>query len=234
MPERGASAWSALFLHGAGGGGWEWNLWSGIWRAQGIAVNAPDLQPADAGLEATEWEDYRRQAAAWLAALPRPRVLVGASMGGLLALQAAAEADALVAINPLPPAPLHTALPAREWPARVAWRRHARLASTRRAMPESDPASILYALRRWRDESGAVLRAAQSGIEIPMPDCPALFMASRRDGDVPAQAVRRLAGQAGGAFVELGGDHLAPLMGRDAPRAARQAVEWLNAAAATV
>ncbi|WP_141453717.1 alpha/beta fold hydrolase [Pseudoxanthomonas sp. z9] len=232
MPERGASAWSALFLHGAGGGGWEWNLWGGIWRAQGIAVSAPDLQPADAGLEATEWDHYRRQAAAWLAALPRPRVVVGASMGGLLALQAAADADALVVINPLPPAPLHTLLPAREWPARVPWRRHARLASTRRAMPESDPASVLYALRRWRDESGAALRAAQSGIMAAMPACPALFMASRRDEDVPAQAVRQLAGQAGGAFVELAGGHLAPLMGRDAPQAARQAVEWLNATGA--
>ena len=223
-----------MFLHGAGGGGWEWNLWSGVWRARGVTVSAPDLQPADAGLEVTQWDDYRRQVAAWLAALPRPRVLVGASMGGLLALQAAEDADALIAINPLPPAPLHTALPARERPARVPWRRHARLASTRRSMPESDSASVLYALRRWRDESGAVLRTAQAGIDIPVPRCPALFLASRQDEDVPVQAARQLAGQAGGAFVELPGGHLAPLLGRDATQAARQAVEWLNATVVAV
>lgn len=217
-----------MFLHGAGGGGWEWNRWSALWRARGIAVHAPDLQPASAGIEATGWDDYRSQAAAWLHALPRPRVLVGASLGGLLALQAAEDADALIAVNPLLPAPWHRELPARDWPDRVRWRSDARLVSTRRSMPEADAASVLYALRRWRDESGAVLRAAQAGIPIDLPRCPALFIASRQDGDVPAQIVRRLAANIGASFVETAGGHLAPLSGRNAQRVARQAVEWLN------
>lgn len=229
MPDGSARDWNALFLHGAGGGGWEWNRWCGIWRARGVAVHAPDLRHAPAGAEATEWEDYRRQVTGWLRALPHPRVLVGASLGGLLALQAAEGADALVLVNPLPPAPWHRQLPAREWPERVRWRSDARLASTRRSMLEADAASALYALRRWRDESGAVLRAAQAGIAVDAPRCPALFIASREDEDVPADAVRGLAARTGGAFVEVAGGHLAPLLGRDAQRVARLAVEWLNA-----
>ncbi len=220
--------WSALFLHGAGGGGWEWNRWCGIWRARGIAVHAPDLQPASAGIEATGWDDYRGQVAEWLRALPRPRVLVGASLGGLLAMQATEGADALIVVNPLLLAPWHRELRARDWPDRVRWRSDARLASTRRSMPEADPASVLYALRRWRDESGAVLRTAQAGIAVEALRCPALFIASRDDGDVPAPAVRGLAAASGAGLLGVAGGHLAPLLGRDAPQAARQAVEWLN------
>ena len=234
MPEWNAPAWSALFLHGGGGGGWEWNRWCGVWRAHGIQVHAPDLQPVSAGIEATEWDDYRGQVEAWLRALPRPRVLAGASLGGLLALQAAGGADALIVINPLLPAPWHRELPTRDWPDRVRWRGDARLSSTRHAMPEADAASVLYALRRWRDESGAVLRAAQAGIAIEALRCPALFVASRDDDDVPAQAVRRLAGRSGATCVEVAGGHLAPLLGRGAQRVARQAVEWLNAPACAV
>ncbi|MGX5732229.1 alpha/beta hydrolase [Pseudoxanthomonas beigongshangi] len=228
MPDGSAPDWRALFLHGAGGGGWEWNRWCRIWRASGIAVHAPDLQPVSAGIEATEWQDYRGQVAEWLQALPRPRVLVGASLGGLLAMQAAEGADALIVINPLLPAPWHRELPARAWPDRVCWRSGARLASTRRSMPEADPASVLYALRRWRDESGAVLRTAQAGIAVEASRCPALFIASRDDTDVPASVVRRLAERSRAGFVEVAGGHLAPLLGRGAQQVARQAVEWLN------
>ena len=56
---------------------------------------------------ATRLQDYQAQVRAALAALPRPRVLVGASLGGLLALDAAEGADAVVLVNPLPPVPWH-------------------------------------------------------------------------------------------------------------------------------
>ena len=52
---------------------------------------------------ATHIEDYQAQVRAALAALPRPRVLVGASLGGLLAAMNAGAADALVLVNPMPP-----------------------------------------------------------------------------------------------------------------------------------
>ena len=80
---------AALFVHGAGGGGWEWNVWRGVFEAAGFHVEAPDLMPARSDVTATRLQDYQAQVRAALAALPRPRVLVGASLGGLLALNAA-------------------------------------------------------------------------------------------------------------------------------------------------
>lgn len=219
----------ALLLHGAGAGGWEWNLWREVFAARGIHAHAPDLQPAPAGLEATALADYRGQARAALAALPRPRAAVGASLGGLLAWLCGDLADALVLVNPLPPAPWAQELPPRDWPARVPWRREASLASTRRAMPDADEAAALYAMRRWRDESGAVLAQALAGIEAPWPECPRLCIASHGDTDVNPQTTARFAAAVGASLIALPGSHVGPLLGRDAARAAAQAADWLSA-----
>ncbi len=222
---------AALFVHGAGGGGWEWNLWRGVFEAAGYRVDAPDLMPVRAGLPATQFGDYQAQVGAALAALPRPRVLVGASLGGLLALGAAADADAVVLVNPLPPAPWHADLPPRDWPDVVHWRRDARLAGTRRALADTDDATALFAFRHWRDESGAVLREAQRGVAVARPACPVLCMVSDQDDDVPPAITRAMA-EAWGADVlqTLSASHVGPLLGRDAAGIAAQAVEWLNRA----
>jgi predicted alpha/beta hydrolase family esterase len=220
----------ALLLHGAGGGGWEWNLWRGVLAASRIDAFTPDLQPAVGGLAATTLDDYRRQAQAALAALPRPRALIGASLGGLLAMLCAEDADALVLVNPLPPAPWAQALPARDWPSVVPWRRDARLASTRRAMPDADDATALFAFTRWRDESGAVLGAAQAGLAIARPRCPVLCVVSVADEDVPPATTRSLATAWGADLVETGSpSHVGPLLGRGAAAGAEQVAAWLSA-----
>ncbi|QQP96034.1 alpha/beta hydrolase [Lysobacter enzymogenes] len=229
MPPADTPIRYALLLHGAGAGAWEWNLWRDALHARGIDTRAPDLQPSPAGLEATTLADYREQARAALAALPRPRAAIGASLGGLLAWLCGDLADALVLVNPLPPAPWAGEAPARTWPARVPWQREARLASTRRAMPDADEAATLYALRRWRDESGAVLSEAVGGIDAPRPDCPCLCIASHGDTDVDPRTTARFAAAVGASLIALPGSHVGPLLGRDAARAAAQAADWLSA-----
>ena len=219
----------ALLLHGAGGGGWEWNAWRGVLEASGIEAVAPDLQPA-AGLAATAFDDYRQQVGARLASLPRPRVVIGASLGGLLAMACADEADALVLVNPLPPRRWSASLPPRDWPRIVPWRRDARLASTRRALPDSDDATALFAFRHWRDESGAVLRAAYAGIDVPRPACPVLCIVSSEDEDVPPLLTRALANAWNADLLEApSASHVGPLLGRGAPALAAQVVSWLSA-----
>jgi pimeloyl-ACP methyl ester carboxylesterase len=219
----------ALLIHGAGGGGWEWNPWRGVLQAHGITVHAPDLMPSPIGLAATTLDDYRSQMLQALIAMPRPRVVMGASLGGLLAMLVAEHADALVLVNPLPPAPWHGGLPARTWLDVVPWQRNARLASTRAALSDADDATVLYACRHWRDESGAALQAAYAGIEVERPRCPALLVVSAADEDVPTHISIDIAKLWQAERLEtLATSHVGPLLGRYAPQIAMQTVAWLN------
>ncbi|WP_101925917.1 MULTISPECIES: alpha/beta hydrolase [Luteimonas] len=219
-----------LMLHGAGGGGWEWDLWRAVFEARGCRVATPDLRPVAAGLAATRFDDYRRQVDAALA-MPstRPRVLVGASLGGLLAAACADAVDALVLVNPLPPAPWHADLPLRHWPDVVPWGRHARLASTRRALPDADAATARRAMQGWRDESGRVLRDAGAGLAVARPACPVLCVVSTRDDDVPPAVTRAWAhAWQATVWVSPATSHVGPLLGNAAARTAAAASAWLD------
>ncbi len=222
---------SVLLLHGAGAGGWEWALWRAVLEARGLRTQAPDLQPAAAGLEATVWADYLAQARAALAALPRPRAVVGASLGGLLAWCCADLAEAAILVNPIPPAPWSAQLPQRAWPARVPWGQQARLASTRAALADADDeAAVLYALRRWRDESGAVLAQAHAGIAAPAPAAAVLCIASARDEDIdPALTAAFAAAVGASLWTAPSPSHVGPLLGREAAATAARAADWLAA-----
>ncbi len=219
----------AVFVHGAGGGGWEWGVWTRVFAAYGFDVHAPDLLAGPSGLAATTLQDYIDQVGRWLheARGRHPGaflVLVGASLGGLLALAHARSADALVLVNPMPP----EGLPAPPRPAVVPWGRAASLPGTRRAMPDADESAALFAFRRWRDESGQVLDQAAAGLPLPASDTPAWLLASDDDEDVPPEATRTLARRLGARLQAWPGSHVGPLLGRRAATAAERAVEWLN------
>ncbi len=223
-----------LLLHGAGGGAWEWQLWRGVLQSEGVHCRATDLIAGDAGWLSTGFDDYLRQARAdyhRVLDTQQPVLLIGASLGGLLALMLASEAppSALVLINSLPPAPLHAELPERHWPDLVPWGRERSLAGTRRSLFDADDATCLDAFRRWRDESGLVLRQAAGGIDIPPPACPVLLWASEADADVPVELSQGLARQLGAELRLIpGASHVGPLLGRSAAGCARQTVAWLN------
>ncbi|TYT27175.1 alpha/beta fold hydrolase [Luteimonas viscosa] len=227
MDERIASA---LMVHGGGGGGWEWNVWKAVFEAGHLRVAAPDLQASPEGLAATGFDDYAAQVRAALDALPRPRALVGASLGGLLAMACADGADALVLVNPLPPSPWHAQLPGRDWPDVVPWQRDARLTGTQRALPDADEATALFAFRHWRDESGRAMREACGGIEVEPPACRVLCIASMVDDDVPPRLTAALASAWEASLLRATAvSHVGPLLGRNAAECAAQALAWLSA-----
>ena len=226
-----------VFVHGAGGGAWEWSIWQRVFRARGWEVIANDLRPAADGLARTGVQDYTRQIEDWVRGIasrgthcePLPLVLVGASLGGLLATIAAPriEPATLVLVNPIPPAGIEARPTYKDYPDIVPWGSARSFASTRRAMADADDAACWFAYRRWRDESGVVLREAVRGIAVAVPLMPALVFASERDDDVPAAASRALAAAWGAEFRLLpGASHLGPLLGRIASSVAGQAVDW--------
>lgn len=218
---------AVVCVHGAGGGGWEWSIWARVLGAHGFEVLAPDLVAAEAGLAATRLADYRRQVLDWCGAVAPGPVLVGASLGGLLALMVAREAAvrALVLVNPLSPAGVGAAARARE--PIVPWGSRRSLSGTRRAMPDADDAARLYAFRRWRDESGAVLDEACAGVAVEAPACATLVLAGARDSDIPAESSRRLAQEFAADFSQVEAGHVDPLLGRVAAGVAAQAAAWL-------
>lgn len=239
----GAAARSALFLHGAGAWGGQWTIWRRVFEAAGWAVETPDLQPVPAGIAATRLEDYVAQA---LLAFERLRdedaaavapVLIGASLGGLLALAAAArladgarvEPRALVLVNPLPPAPWSNALPAEAIEGEVVpWHAQGRFESTARALPKASFADRELAFRHWRDESAAVLREARAGVALATPSMATLVIASAADAEIPPASSAALAEGLGASLLRVPGSHVDPVMGASAALAAGAALAWLE------
>ena len=105
-----------------------------------------------------------------------------------------------------------------------------RLASTLRALPDADDAARLYAWRRWRDESGAVLTEISKGIAVKKPACPTLVIVGDQDTDIPPSTGRAIARELNADLTEFEGmSHLGPLLGTRAPEVAQSVLAWLEA-----
>lgn len=225
----------ALFLHGAGTWGGQWAIWRRVFEAEGWAVDTPDLQPAAAGVANTHFDDYMAQAVAALAAAPVD-ALVGASLGGLVAMAAAGRIAprALVLVNPLPPAPWATALPPFAVDGGVVpWHSQGRFAGTRRALPEAGFSDRQHAFRHWRDESATALREAYGGVTLPTPAIATLVITSEADDDIPPQVAADFAAGIGAGLLRVPGGHVAPVMGASAAATARAALAWIAAQLST-
>lgn len=229
------AAQSVILVHGAGAGGgsWEYTTWEGVFAAGGLRCIAPELEPCAEGLAATELEDYVQQLLSLLRALHGPApVLVGASLGGLLAMKAseAMKPGALVLVNAVPP------LGTPGWPPRsapypdvVAWSQTHRLRDDLLAMPDADEATAARIKARWRDESGRVMRAAYAGVAASPARVPTLVVTGLADTEVPPLTGFALAERLGADFVGLAGvSHLGVLLGRRAAAAARQVLGWIR------
>ncbi|MCE7988331.1 MAG: alpha/beta fold hydrolase [Caldilinea sp. CFX5] len=218
---------TAVMIHGAGGGGWEYVRWQPIFTAAGYAVIANDLLPAADGLLITTFDDYCHQVRTWLP--PQQRIiLIGASMGGILALKVAAaiQPAALVLVNSVPPAGVGAPRTGKSYPPIVQWA-NGPLEDTRSALFDSDEATIQWAWPRWRDELGAVLNAMAAGIPVQRPTCPTLVVLGEQDTDIPYQTGLALATWAGAdVLLYHGMSHVGPLLSRRAAEVARMVVTW--------
>lgn len=100
-----------VMLHGASAGGWCFDQFRGVFDSLGWTCHTPDLighgrdvANADAKLAGMGIADYRAELMTFLQTLSAPPVLLGHSMGAVLAQQLAASgfARALVLVSPAP------------------------------------------------------------------------------------------------------------------------------------
>lgn len=218
---------TAICIHGAGGGGWEYAQWEPIFSTAGYSVIANDLRPIAAGLAATQVDDYVAQITDWLPTNEQI-ILIGASMGGVLALKVAEAIPpaALVLVNSVPPAGVGASRARKQYPPIIRWA-DGPLEETRTALFDSDEATIQWAWPRWRDESGAVLQEIAAGIPVQPPPCPTLVVLSEQDTDIPYQTGLTLATWAGAdVLLYHGMSHVGPLLSRRAQEVAQMVVAW--------
>ncbi|MBX3096263.1 MAG: alpha/beta hydrolase [Fimbriimonadaceae bacterium] len=219
---------TAVLIHGAGGGGWEYAHWRMYFERRGLKFIAPDLLPVGGDYAKTTLIDYEAQVIGWTQGAHRPLVVIGASMGGALAVRVArrVNANAVVLINPVPPSGIEGSDGA--VPDVVRWA-GGPLQDTRDALPDGSENVIRWAAERWRDESGAVLRQLRAGYEFEPLPCPVLVVISGKDTDIPPASSMEFAQQLKAETVEYpNASHIGPLMGIRADRTAKDILSWLN------
>ncbi len=112
MSLKGARVTKTIVLvHGANCGGWCFDVFRKVFEARGFTCHAPDLigHGADKAdgikkLTGVGMADYRAQMTAYVEALPEKPILLGHSMGAVIAQQLAASslAEKLVLVSPAP------------------------------------------------------------------------------------------------------------------------------------
>lgn len=220
----------AVMIHGAGGGGWEWRFWQEEFERAGWKVVAPDLMPAPNGIAATTVADYIEQVVQAARGAGERPVLIGASMGGILVLKAAEQvgARAVVLVNSVPPAEVDWQREKQgEIPDVIRWS-ESPLQETADALWDSSKEVIEWAHERWRDESGAVLRAIRAGLSVQKPSCPVLVIASDKDTDIPPEVSQELAELLSADLVLYRKmSHVGPLLGMRARTVAVHTLGWI-------
>jgi hypothetical protein len=97
-------------------------------------------------------------------------------------------------------------------------------------MPDSDEKTILWAWKKWRDESGAVMTALSAGPKVSPFKAPVLVVIGQNDTDIPPAKSRRLATRYQADILEYQSmSHVGPLLSTRAEEVAGSVVAWLKA-----
>lgn len=131
---------SALMIHGAGGGAWQWIHWQRIWSALGVHLCVPTLVTPLPPEKPAPLSDYVRQACSnidtrWR---DRPWLVVGASLGASIALEVGRylRPHGMVLINPYVPT-MQTDSGRTTWTVeRLRWRMRASLGGNKASYAE--------------------------------------------------------------------------------------------------
>ncbi|HTT83248.1 MAG TPA: alpha/beta hydrolase [Rhizomicrobium sp.] len=246
---------SVVMIHGAFCGGWAFDAWRPLFAAQGFDVHAPTLRYHEPGspldkLARTGMRDYAADLAALLDRIGGAPIVIGHSLGGLLAQMLAAQGNVRALILLAPSAPWGM-LPSMAseflaaqalyadgmfWRKSLAPKHWVAAANALDLVPEEKRESIL---ERLVPESGLamfeVLHWMFDGSRATYVDpravaCPILCLVGARDRINPPPTVRRIARRYGGrARYEELPDHSHWLVGEPGwERMAAGSLAWLS------
>lgn len=217
-----------LFVHDAGGGSWEWCVWSEVFEQYDFKNHSINLQPSELGLKNTSSEDYIQQLIDYSTnlGLTNP-ILIGAGMGGMLALRVYEQLkpSAMILINPLGSEALG------------------------RPLEETDFNSIIFNYHQYsadndlniegngkekhpgmesRQESGPALQNLMEKTAIPDIDCPCLLLLGEHRQVIPPETGNELAARLDAEVISFeGSNHIGALLGIEAKAIARQVCQNL-------
>ena len=250
----------AVFIHGMWATPEVWREWRSFLEARGWQCSAPALRHHDAppqtppaGLGTTSLSDYVDDLAVHIASLDDKPVLIGHSMGGLIALLLCARglARAGVLLTPAAPARVLAIRPSNFWAfARIqlrwGWWRKPHRATENEALwhtfNTTDPGEGRRRHAEFVHDSGRALfemglplldRRKASHVDPRLITVPLLFVAAERDRLTPPGVVRRAARYFGAAadYVEYA-DQGHWVLGQPGwQRVADDAAAWLEAKA---
>ncbi|MBI2430707.1 MAG: alpha/beta hydrolase [Candidatus Levybacteria bacterium] len=219
-----------IFIHGAGGGGWEWAYWKKYFVFFGYSVYNPTLtvnnkQLADVGIF-----DYVEQLQNLVDKLSQKPYIIGASMGGFLAQKIGeiAPVAGIVLVNSVPPWPTKKY---KYVPDVIRWSTESTLQDTIACMPEADKKTILLAHKKWRDESGKVIKELRSGLPIDRKkiQTKVLVIAGANDVDIKPEVSRKIALHYNADYFQFSGvSHVGALLGKRWKNIAALVKTWIE------
>jgi len=244
-----------VMIHGAFCGGWAFEPWRELFEARGHRVFTPTLRHHEANaaheeLAALSLTDYAADLETLLREIGEPAVLIGHSMGGLLAqmLAARGHAAALVLLAPsapwgvLPSTPFELMSAQALYLAGDFWRqalRPERWIASAHALDRLDPKTHDAVLAKMVPESGLatfeILHWAfdmkrASAVDARAVTCPILCFAGTADRINPPATVRRIAKRYRGRvqYRELTGFSHWPMAEPGWEKVAEHTLFWLD------
>jgi len=256
MPKKNATRPPVVMIHGAFCAGWAFDGWRALFEAEGYRVRTPTLRHHDTGMHppaalgTTSMLDYAADLARELDTIGEAPILIGHSLGGLLAQMLAARRDvrALILLAPSPPWGMTPSTPFEFvsaqslylaggfWSTVLKPQQWIAAAHTLDLLPDADRDAVFA---RFVPESGLAtfetmhwmfdLKRA-THVDARAVTCPILCFAGMRDRVNPPATVRRLARRYGGrARYEEMRDHSHWLIGEPGwQKLANGTLMWLD------
>ncbi len=193
LPERPSNRPPVVLVHGAANSGAVWVFWQQALADAGWASYAIDLRGHGAStpidLSMVSMADYAADVRLSIDQLPGPPVVMGWSLGGLVALMIAAEGAVRACVVLAPSMPARVRNPDADLRSGVFGPEEYGLTTPerqRRAMPDLDDEERQIALDWLCSDSRYARDDRQAGIVIERLDCPLLIATGTNDRQWPA------------------------------------------------